>query len=132
VPPEPDVSIMFSTLVRMIGDVERTLTLPRDDMRVLEERLVQLEERLTGHMTYSEKAVDIALSVVDKSGTALDHKLETLVDQAKTFMTQEVYNSNHRLLVVKVESLQRFMYIITGALLVIQVLIGFIEKIAMP
>ena len=53
---------------------------------------------------------------------------EQLREQSKTFLTLDVYNANHRLLESKIESLQRFMYIITGGLVVLQLLVGVIEK----
>lgn len=138
----PDDLTGISTVIRMLSDVEKKINAPMDEFRVmggqlhaLEEQVAQLAERVDNHCEYSEKAVDTALDVAKQADIALEHKLEgmnkfreTLVDQAKTFMTIESYNSNHRLLEVKVESLQKFMYIITGALLVIQVLVGFIEK----
>ena len=133
----------ISTVIRMLVDIDRKINAPMDEVRVmvgqlraLEEQVAQLTERIDNHVEYSEKAVGQALDTAGKADIALEHKLdsmnkfrETLIDQAKTFMTIEVYNSNHRLLEVKVESLQKFMYLITGALLVIQVLIGFIEQV---
>jgi DNA anti-recombination protein RmuC len=137
--PEPDVSVMFSTVIRMIGDIERALIFPREDVRViggqlhaLEEQVAQLTERIDNHVAYSEKAIGKAEESMTKRLDSMNEIREQLKDQAETFLPIVTYEANHRLLEMKVESLQKFMYIITGALLVIQVMIGFIEKIAMP
>jgi DNA anti-recombination protein RmuC len=137
--PEPDVSVMFSTVIRMIGDIERALIFPREDVRViggqlhaLEEQVAQLTERIDNHVAYSEKAIGKAEESMTKRLDSMNEIREQLKDQAETFLPIVTYEANHRLLEMKVESLQKFMYIITGALLVIQVMIGFIEKMAMP
>jgi DNA anti-recombination protein RmuC len=137
--PEPDVSVMFSTVIRMIGNIERALILPREDVRViggqlhaLEEQVAQLTERIDNHVAYSEKAIGKAEESMTKRLDSMNEIREQLKDQAETFLPIVTYEANHRLLEMKVESLQKFMYIITGALLVIQVMIGFIEKMAMP
>lgn len=118
----------ISTVIRMLSEIERKINLPRDDVRILEERVVQLAEHIESHILYSEKAVDKAEESMCKRLEGMNEIRSQLSDQAKTFLTQEAYNAGHRLLEVKVETLQKFMYIITGALLVIQVLIGFLEK----
>ena len=86
-----------------------------------------LQER---HEVYTEKALD-------KTEKQLLIRLETmnefrgqLSDQSKTFLTQIVYEANHKLLETKIEALQKIAYtglgIVTVLVFVIPIILHFI------
>ena len=125
----------ISTVIRMLADIEKKINAPMDEFRVLgsqlhalEEQVAQLAEKVENHCLYSDKSIEKAEASVNKRLESMNEFREQLREQSKTFLTLDVYNANHRLLESKIESLQRFMYIITGGLVVLQVLIGVIEK----
>jgi hypothetical protein len=100
----------ISTVIRMLADIERKINLPRDDVRVLEETVVQLSERIESHIAYSEKAVDKAEEAMCKRLESMNEFRAQLTDQNRTFITYETYNANHKILEVKIEALQKIVW----------------------
>lgn len=107
----------ISTVIRMLADIERKLNFPRDDVRVLEERVVQLVEKLENHITYSEMAGTKAEESVMKTEKELSKRLdgmnefrEALADQSKSYMTIQTYDANHKMLEVKIEAIQKIVW----------------------
>ena len=131
----PDDLIGISTVIRMLSDIEKKINAPMDEIHVvsgqlhaMEEQVAQLAERVESHCLYSDKSIEKAEASVNKRLENMNEFRHQLNDQSKTFLTIDVYNANHRLLEAKIESLQKFMYIITGGLLGVQILFGVIEK----
>jgi len=84
-----------------------------------------------------EKAVAAAMAAakeaVIKAETASERRFEsvnefrgTLLDQSRTFMPRLEYETSHKSLVEKVESVQKFLWMGLGAMLAVQLFIGFV------
>jgi hypothetical protein len=97
-------------------------------IRELENRLSILETMQQAHCVYTGKALDKAEMMVNERLLRMNEVRDQLKDQAATFLTTVEYVANHKALETKIESLQKFMWLSIGALAVIQVLIGFIDK----
>ena len=100
----------ISTVIRMLSEIERKINLPRDDVRILEERVVQLAEHIESHILYSEKAVEKAEESMCKRLEGMNEFRTQLADQSKTFITYNVYDANHKLLETKIESIQKIVW----------------------
>jgi len=116
------------------------MTASTDDIRLREYvdvRFDAQDKAVTAALAAQEKAVAAALAAADravaKAETAAERRFEsqnefrgTLTDQARTFMPRMEYESAHKSLVEKVESVQKFLWMGLGAMLAIQLFIGII------
>jgi hypothetical protein len=100
----------ISTVIRMLADVEKKINLPRDDVRILEEKVVQLSEHIESHILYSERAVEKAEEAMCARLESMNEFRAQLTEQSKQFVTYDVYNSNHKILEVKIEGLQKIVW----------------------
>ncbi|MEK7395935.1 MAG: hypothetical protein AAB116_03250 [Candidatus Poribacteria bacterium] len=100
----------ISTVIRMLADIERKINTPTDDMRVLEEQVAQLAERVENHCIYSDKAIEKSEAAMNKRLESMNEFRAQLTDQSKTFINYEIYNANHRILEVKIEALQKIVW----------------------
>jgi hypothetical protein len=100
----------ISTVIRMLADVEKKINLPRDDVRILEEKVVQLSEHIESHILYSERAVEKAEEAMCVRLESMNEFRSQLTEQSKQFVTYDVYNSNHKTLEVKIEALQKIVW----------------------
>jgi len=117
----------ISTVIRMLAEIERKINLPREDVRVLEEKVVQLAEHIESHILYSERAVDKAEEAMTKRLEGMNEFRSQLTDQSKMFMTIDTYDVNHKLLESKIEALQK---IVWGGLAVVS-FIAFLIPVLM-
>ena len=119
--------IGISTVIRMLSEIERKINLPREDVRILEEKVVQLAEHIESHIVYSERAVDKAEEAMTKRLEGMNEFRSQLTDQSKMFMTIDTYDVNHKLLESKIEALQK---IVWGGLAVVS-FIAFLIPVLM-
>ena len=106
--------IGISTVIRMLSEIERKINLPRDDVRILEEKVVQLAEHIESHILYSERAVEKAEDAMCKRLEGMNEFRAQLSDQSKTFITYDVYDVNHKLLESKIDSISKTVWIGIG------------------
>lgn len=121
-----DEIIGISTVIRMLSEIERKINLPRDDVRILEEKVVQLAEHIESHILYSERAVDKAEEAMCKRLEGMNEFRSQLSDQSKTFLTVTVYDANHKLLETKIEALQKIAYTGLGIVALLSFIIPII------
>jgi len=106
--------IGISTVIRMLSEIERKINLPREDVRILEEKVVQLAEHIESHIVYSERAVDKAEEAMTKRLEGMNEFRSQLTNQSKTFITYEVYDVNHKLLESKIDNISKTVWIGIG------------------
>lgn len=100
-------------------------------------RFESQERATTTALAAQEKAVAAALAAADravaKAEAASERRFEsvnefrgTLLDQARTFMPRLEYETSHKALVEKVEAVQKFLWMGLGAMVAVQLFIGFV------
>jgi hypothetical protein len=99
---------------------------------------VSLREYITDKIKATEDkiALNLKLNQVaqDKADAKLDIRLEGMNEirsqldrQARTFITKPEYEAKHELLMQKIETLQKFMWLVMGAIAVLEVILRFFK-----
>ena len=82
----------------------------------LEKQIAVLEERIEG----MKNALVLQASKYEDRLIALNNETEHARQTQNTYVTNSEYAAKHQLLEVKIESLQKFMYLITGGLILLE------------
>ena len=117
-----------AVVIQQIDTLEKSVSISEEIGCNIRGRLIVVEERLEGHVDYTEKSINKTEMQLNTRLEAMNEFRGQMGDQIKTYLTKDTYDANHRILEVKIEAVQKFMWISIGGLLVIQVLVGFIEK----
>jgi len=87
---------------------------------------VTLQELMDERFKALQRAVDKAEEAADKRFAAINEMRSMVTDAASKFMPRLEYETSHRALIEKVESLQKFMWMGLGAMLAVQLFIGIV------
>jgi len=103
------------------------------------ENLISLKEFVETKCNACQITVDHRFKSLEKASELAAENLKVRLDslnewrgqnrdERQHFISQEVYEARHQILVNKIESLQKFMYIGIGAVAVIEILFRFVIK----
>ena len=84
------------------------------------------DEKFAERINALREIVDKVEKLNDLKHETMNEVREQLKDQADTFITEESFKLQHRLLENKIEVIQRFIYIGVGIWIVLQLLLGFL------
>jgi len=87
---------------------------------------ITLREYMESRFMALQRAVDKAEDSNDKRFAAINEMRSMVTDAASRFMPRIEYETAHRALVEKVESLQKFLWMGLGAMLAVQLFIGIV------
>lgn len=88
---------------------------------------VTLKEYMDTKISALDRATSVASEAMNKRLESMNEFRAQLKDQNATFLTRNEYEAKHALLESKIESLQRIVYLATGAVLIIDYFIKFIK-----
>jgi uncharacterized coiled-coil protein SlyX len=94
----------------------------------LEKKYAVIEERIANHVTGTKENVEKAEQRMDKRLDSMNEFRDTLKDQAKEFVTLAYLNVVIEKLNTKLESQQKFIYLLSGGLILISILIPVVMK----
>ncbi len=89
----------------------------------------QLREMFLAHdrvHQMAEKAIDIAKMEVDRRLDGMNQLRDQINNERGVYMTRHEYEAKHDALDGTIRDLQKFQWMMTGALLVVQLLIGLV------
>lgn len=86
------------------------------------ERLVRLEERLTS----SDKALEVARHEIDRRLAEMNELRKQITDERNIYLTRNEFFPKYDAMSTVIYSLQKFQWTITGALVILQILIGLL------
>jgi hypothetical protein len=94
---------------------------------VTDENYITLKEYMEDKFLMSDKALELATKVLDVRLTAMNNFREQMQSERDTFLTKDEYEVNHSLLESKIEIVQKFMWVLTGGLVVMELVLRFIK-----
>ncbi|MDQ1316528.1 MAG: hypothetical protein QG641_2050 [Candidatus Poribacteria bacterium] len=113
------IEMAFDTISKLenrLNDMEKCVAI----ISKLESRLNEMEkavavlsefkELINERSSYTQKAVDKAEQSVNTRLASMNEFRDQLKDQAKTFVTFDVYNANHKSIEIKIEAIQKIVW----------------------
>ena len=94
----------------------------------IDKKISILQTEFKAHAEYTKLALDKSELMLNSRLDSMNEFREQLKDQSKTFITVDIYSAQHKVIENKIEAVQKFMWLIIGGLLVIQVFIGILDK----
>lgn len=91
-------------------------------------RFADQEQAVQAALAAAEKAVVKAELAADKRFESVNEFRGQLTDQANTFISRLEYNANQKAIEQKIETLQRLVFMGTGVLLTLEVVLRFLTK----
>ena len=88
---------------------------------------ISLKEYFDTRLCDVLKASDLASKNLDNRLEHLNEFRQAMQDQSKTYLTREAYESKHQLLENKIDTLQKFMYMMMGGLVIIEIALRFLK-----
>ena len=123
------IEMVFDTISKLesrLNDMEKGVVI----LGKLESRLNDIEkgvavlsefkELINERSSYTQTAVDKAEQSVNARLASMNEFRDQLKDQAKTFLTFDVYNANHKSIEIKIEAIQK---IVWGGLAIVSFLV---------
>jgi hypothetical protein len=92
----------------------------------LEVKTAVLDEEHKKDMSANEIALGLQAKEYERRLDGLNHETERIKNIQTTYMPKEVYEQKHALLEVKIENLQRLVYIGLGIILTVEFLLKYI------
>ena len=89
--------------------------------------IVSLRDYIEIRLTDMEKATNLAAENLKIRLESLNNWREQNRSERMEFITKENYENRHLLLENKIEGLQKFMYLLTGGLIIIEIFLRFIK-----
>jgi ElaB/YqjD/DUF883 family membrane-anchored ribosome-binding protein len=97
--------------------------------QLLENKIDNLNNLFQITKSLSDKAIDKAEGATDQRLALLNESRQTNEDNSRKFLPKAEYQQAHDALVMQVQSIQRSVYVATGAVIVIGALISFVLQV---
>lgn len=98
-----------------------------DEFIRVEGDIVTLKEYLESRLESIDTATILRAAALDKRMDAMNQIREQLATQKTEFLTRLEYDSKHQMLCDKIETVQKFVWMVSGALLLIEIALQFVK-----
>jgi hypothetical protein len=88
---------------------------------------VTLKEYFNIRLVNLEQSIIIAKESMDKRLEGMNEFRNSLKDQNSTFIPRQEFEAKHEILVNKIDSMQKMIYIAIGGLLVIEIILRYLK-----